>query len=114
MTLKKLRELVSATAVGSSHFGELDRLIAWIDWALIPDRGAESEAPWIIWDDDGMIVIREGEGGLALHFGCRREGRWFVVRPLRVLAGAGAVESTAEPDDAPAQVRTDGGVVEVK
>lgn len=79
MTLKQLRDTVSTMPVDTNRFGAVDHFVAWLDWAMIPDRGEDSEAPWLIWDDDGMIMIQDGEQ-LSIIFGCRREGKWFAVR----------------------------------
>jgi hypothetical protein len=78
MTLKELRDQTSRLAVNSRHFAELDSLIAWFDRELIPERGAHSEAPRMIWDDDGML-LHCIDGKCMVVFGGRQAGRWFAV-----------------------------------
>jgi hypothetical protein len=79
MTIAQLRDQVAAMPVAANQFGMIDHLTAWIDWQLMPD-GADSEAPWLVWDDDGTVLICEGET-CRLVIGARREGKWFARAP---------------------------------
>ena len=80
MTITELRERVKSLPTAAHHFGQVDRLMAWIDWELRPDRGNGGLAPRAIWDDDGVLLLCEGDT-VSLHFGCRRGGKWAAFSP---------------------------------
>ncbi len=80
MTVNELRARVKAIPVTMHHMGQLDRITAWIDWELLPDGGADGEAPRAVWDDDGVLLLCAGDT-VSLHFGCRRGGKWAAFGP---------------------------------
>jgi hypothetical protein len=80
MTIRELRTRVATLPVTSHHFGHQDRLIAWLDWELRPARGNDAPAPRAVWDDDGMLLLCEGDT-VSLHVGCRRGGKWCAFPP---------------------------------
>jgi hypothetical protein len=94
MTITQLRKQVTAMPVSVNHFGVIDRLVSWIDWELLPD-GADREAPCLIWDDDGTVLICEGET-CRLVIGARREGKWFAMAPREHVAASRAMGAAIE------------------
>lgn len=99
MTLTELREQVSSQPVRPSRFYELDRLISYLDRTLIPQRGGDSLAPELLWNDDGVVMLQEGDT-IRLFFGGRLEGWWMAMpkepissdRESEIAAGGGVPE----------------------